>query len=291
MKKHKKIIFSVFLLSLFILFNSQSYAVQFNVDLTTVDGSYGNYTDIFRIQVDGYSLANQSFGADHMFNDGDTFTETSIFQKISYKTSLFAPNSYFTALEDAGKIMYLYGEGISGYAHNVTFTDPLDLSTYTFDYIFDPGSGEDLGIYIGDNDGTLDYNPADTKIADLYLVSGDGAGDDGFLSGLPNAGTSRITTKFLDSTMDDVWSALGLDLGDLPDGYTAFLDLNTTNQLIGDVEFYGTFPGVPDGFEALINSTGHATVSVVPEPATMLLLGTGILGIAILTRRKFFNKD
>ncbi len=35
---------------------------------------------------------------------------------------------------------------------------------------------------------------------------------------------------------------------------------------------------------------GHALVRSVPEPATMLLLGTGFLGIAVLGRKRFLKK-
>jgi hypothetical protein len=42
-------------------------------------------------------------------------------------------------------------------------------------------------------------------------------------------------------------------------------------------------PGYIDG------SNGGA--SAVPEPATLILLGSGLLGLAVVGRKKFFKKD
>lgn len=278
-------------LALIFLIGANAHALQFTLDLSTINGSYGTYSDVFRVNVDGYANVNQSFGADKIFNDGDTFTESTILQTISYKESLTGSNMYFNSLASEGKFMYLYAEGLTGTAYNVQYGTPGDLTSVTFDYSFDAGSG-DIGIYIDDDSGTLSHNLATAElVANFSLVRGDGAGDDGFLGGLANAGSTRLTGQFLDSTPDNVWIADFLDLGNLPAGYTAFASMNTTNQVIDGPNLYGlNIDGegniFADGFTATINSTGHFDVSVVPEPSTLILLGGGLVGLGFYARRK-----
>ena len=73
--------------------------------------------------------------------------------------------------------------------------------------------------------------------------------------------------------------------------YAPTMDLNLyALELWFVTEFH--FQGLDDGFEEIFLS-GIATPGSpppIPEPATMLLLGTGLIGLAGLGRKKFFKK-
>lgn len=50
------------------------------------------------------------------------------------------------------------------------------------------------------------------------------------------------------------------------------------------------FAGLNNGYEQLFILRGEDVVNVIPEPTTMLLLGTGLLGLVGLGRKKFLKK-
>lgn len=281
----------LFLLCTMFLFAVNAQAAPFTLDLTTIGGSYGTYEDIFRINVDGFASVDQSFGADGIFNSGDTFKEMTLLQEITYKQSLSGTNLPFADLAAAGKMLYIYAEELTGVAQDVVFGTPGVLASAEFTYLFDTGAP--VGMYIDDIASTLSHNAFTAQLVGSFsLYAGDGAGSDGFLGGLDNAGTSRLSGQFLADTPDGVWLMDPLDLGALPTNYSAFAELNTTNQVIGGVSLYDVIVDAGGnvisvgGFTADVNSTGHFAVNVVPEPSTFLLLGGGLLGLGFMARRK-----
>lgn len=272
--------------------SANAYSIEdgWNLNLSGVLTGLGNYTNIDRIDVSGTAYVNQSYGVDGVFSDNDSFTEYSQLNQVIYYTEPGAPADIksFSGISGGGYNMYLYATGLTGYAKNVSATNPADLATYKFDYVFNPYVGT-ISMYIDDNLDPLDGVSATLSTFDLAF--GAGIGNPGFLGGATPNGTTNITSEFVSPLVGVFSTGSGTDFASLPAGWALGL-LNTNNQVASLTEIAGTSPTGLIGFDAIVNSGGQMNVAVIPEPATMLLLGSGLLGLAGLGRKKkFFKKD
>jgi hypothetical protein len=289
MKKSTHVI-GVLFFSLFLMFgfsnSAMAYIDGWELDLSGVLGGLGTYSNIDRIDVNGGSSVNQSFGANGVFDDGDAFTEfAQLNQVIYFEEPGNAGNlKTFAAVAAAGYNIYIYAAGLTGKAFNVSVPDPSDPSTWEFEYSFDPHVGT-IGMYI-DND-LNPLNGTSATLSEFDLTDGGGIGNPGFLGGATPNGTTNITSVF-DNTLSGVFfDGNGNDISSFPAGYALGL-LNTNNQVVANT-FAIYAGGTPTGFAGFtvdINNAGQMNIDVVPEPATIMLLGIGLVGLAAFGKKK-----
>lgn len=284
------------------------YAVNFDPD---ADGTAFNTQTIWGWDLESVAEAQlpsggatydiityQSLGSDNILNDDDTFTES---------TTVDVSNGLDSPLTSYSGIAPIYGElasptanlfidiSLSGYVANYSNGGDGDttasnaatnIGNDSYDSVF---TGGNATMYVDTGTANKDYDSGETKVAEFSFSQGDDFSLDSSVFG---GGSDTIGISFETTSMNTDYFSQASGFADPQDLIGSGFLFAVTQGSASLSSFEGDDSTDPDQIVIGFQETGFdAKFNQVPEPTTLLLFGTGLLGLAAFGRKKFIKKS